>query len=70
MPVFDIHCAQVDDKVRIDFGGDEARGDAAFRGFSCEHESACEAGGIRCALFDAGGVPPFEPADAFEFFNS
>ena len=70
MPTFDIDCAQIGDPVRIDFGGDEARGRPDFRGFSCEHESACQQAGIRCALFDATGIPPFDPRDAFEHFNS
>ncbi len=70
MPVFDIHCAQVEEDVRIDFGGDAVRGRPEFRGFSCEHESACQQAGTRCALFESDGIAPFDPADALRFFNS
>lgn len=70
MPTFDIQCPIIDEPARIDFGGEEVRGALRFRGFACEHEAACHAAGIKCALFDAEGPEPFEPADAFDFFNS
>ncbi len=70
MPTFDIHCVQVDKEVRIDFEGEDVRGSLRFRGFICEHEGDCHAAGLKCALFDAEGIEPFDPGDAFEFFNS
>jgi hypothetical protein len=71
MPIFEIQCIQSEDPVEIHFGGGpETRGHPEFRGFSCEGEAACKQAGVLCALFDAQGLRPFEPRDAFEFFNS
>lgn len=71
MALFDIYCAQLDDEVEIHFGGPaEARGDPAFRGFSCPHEAACQRAGIMCRLYAAEGYRPFEPADAFRHLQA
>lgn len=71
MPVFDIHCAQLEGEVEIHFGGDpEPRGNPEYRGFSCEGEAGCKQAGVECELFATKGFRPFSAKDAFEFFNS
>jgi hypothetical protein len=70
MPAFEINCGRVELVVEITFAGTEVRGNPEYRGFSCEHEGACQAGGVECQLFTAKGYRPFEVRDAFEHFDS
>jgi hypothetical protein len=71
MPTLDIHCAQIEEDVVIDFTGEtEPRGEPAFRGFTCANEAACFAANIQCALFALKAFEPFDPAAAWEFLNS
>ncbi|MCQ3951466.1 MAG: hypothetical protein DPW14_16790 [Planctomycetes bacterium] len=67
---FELDCPMAEDPVQVQFTGEVLpRGKAMYRGFACEMEARCEAAGIRCGLFDAGGLEPFNPAEALRHLN-
>lgn len=67
--MFEIECPIIGEPAEITLDGFEVRGNPAFRGFGCEHESACARAGVHCALFEAQGAHPFEPGDALKFLG-
>lgn len=70
MNAFTLDCACAPEPVEIAFAqAAQPRGKPAFRGFECDHEHACDAAGIRCALFCADGLEPFDVAQALRHLN-
>jgi hypothetical protein len=69
VPTFDLACPITGEEAEISLDGFETRGEPAFRGFSCEHESACAKAGVKCALYLLGGAHPFDVKDALQFLG-
>lgn len=67
--MLEIECPIIGEPAEITLDGFDVRGEPAFRGFGCEHETACAKAGVKCALFLLGGAHPFDVKDALQFLG-
>lgn len=67
--MLEIECPIIGEPAEITLDGFDVRGEPAFRGFACEHESACAGAGVNCALYTLGGAHPFDVKDALHFLG-